>query len=213
MLIYAIGLTAQIFFGARTLIQWVMSERARKSLSPSIFWILSMVASWLFFIYGWMREDFAIILGQLISYYIYIWNLDAKGVWRKIPIELRIILVGTPVAAIVLASGDAATFVATFLKNSRVPVWLLVFGSLGQMIFTLRFVYQLIYSYRRKESLLPVGFWIISVTGSAAIIVYGIIRHDPVLLIGQVPGMVTYIRNIILHKNNYGTIKQNDIQI
>ena len=92
-------------------------------------------------------------------------------------------------------------------------MWLLVFGSLGQMIFTLRFVYQLIYSYRRKESLLPIGFWIISVTGSAAIIVYGIIRRDPVLLVGQIPGMVTYIRNIILHKNNYGKVKQNDIQI
>ena len=103
MLLYAIGLTAQLFFGARTLFQWVMSERARKSLSPSIYWILSMVASWLFFIYGWMREDFAIILRQVVSYYISIWNLDPKGIWRKIPVELRVLLGGTPPAAIVLA--------------------------------------------------------------------------------------------------------------
>ncbi|MDD4058931.1 MAG: lipid-A-disaccharide synthase N-terminal domain-containing protein [Bacteroidales bacterium] len=211
MLLYAIGLIAQIFFGARTLLQWVMSERARKSLSPSIYWILSMVASWLFFIYGWMREDFAIILGQIVSYYIYIWNLDSKGLWRKIPIELRVLLVGTPPAAIVLASGDAASFVSTFLQNESVPMWLLIFGSVGQLIFTLRFVYQLIYSYRRKESLLPMGFWIISVTGSAVIIAYGIIRRDPILLLGQVPGIVTYIRNITLHKNSYGAAGKVDL--
>ena len=211
MLLYAIGLTAQLFFGARTLFQWVMSERARKSLSPSIYWILSMVASWPFFIYGWMREDFAIILGQVVSYYIYIWNLDSKGIWRKIPVELRVLLAGTPPAAIVLASGDAATFITTFLQNESVPVWLLIFGTAGQLIFTLRFVYQLIYSYRKKESLLPLGFWIISVSGSAVIIAYGIIRRDPILLLGQVPGIITYLRNIALHKKYYGTGGQVDL--
>ena len=211
MLLYAIGLTAQLFFGARTLFQWVMSERARKSLSPSIYWILSMVASWLFFIYGWMREDFAIILGQVVSYYIYIWNLDSKGIWRKIPVELRVLLAGTPPAAIVLASGDAATFITTFLQNESVPVWLLIFGTAGQLIFTLRFVYQLIYSYRKKESLLPLGFSIISVSGSAVIIAYGIIRRDPILLLGQVPGIITYLRNIALHKKYYGTGGQVDL--
>lgn len=211
MLLYAIGLTAQLFFGARTLFQWVMSERARKSLSPSIYWILSMVASWLFFIYGWMREDFAIILGQVVSYYIYIWNLDSKGIWRKIPVELRVLLAGTPPAAIVLASGDAATFITTFLQNESVPVWLLIFGTAGQLIFTLRFVYQLIYSYRKRESLLPLGFWIISVSGSAVIIAYGIIRRDPILLLGQVPGIITYLRNIALHKKYYGAGGQVDL--
>ena len=211
MLLYAIGLMAQLIFGARTLFQWVMSERARKSLSPSIYWILSMVASWLFFIYGWMREDFAIILGQVVSYYIYIWNLDSKGIWRKIPVELRVLLAGTPPAAIVLASGDAATFITTFLQNESVPVWLLIFGTAGQLIFTLRFVYQLIYSYRKKESLLPLGFWIISVSGSAVIIAYGIIRRDPILLLGQVPGIITYLRNIALHKKYYGAGGQVDL--
>lgn len=211
MLLYAIGLTAQLFFGARTLFQWVMSERARKSLSPSIYWILSMVASWLFFIYGWMREDFAIILGQVVSYYIYIWNLDSKGIWRKIPVELRVLLAGTPPAAIILASGDAATFITTFLQNESVPIWLLIFGTAGQLIFTLRFVYQLIYSYRKKESLLPLGFWIISVSGSAVIIAYGIIRRDPILLLGQVPGIITYLRNIALHKKYYGAGGQVDL--
>ena len=74
-LIYAIGFLAQGFFSARILVQWAMSERARKVLSPSVFWILSIAGAYLLCLYGWLRNDFAIVLGQVISYYIYLWNL------------------------------------------------------------------------------------------------------------------------------------------
>ena len=80
MLLYVVGFLAQVFFSARILLQWILSERAKRVVSPSIFWILSLAGSYLLFIYGWMRDDFAIVLGQVISYYIYIWNLSAKGV-------------------------------------------------------------------------------------------------------------------------------------
>ncbi|PKP41798.1 MAG: lauroyl acyltransferase [Bacteroidetes bacterium HGW-Bacteroidetes-10] len=208
MLVYAIGFLAQLFFGARTVLQWILSERAKKSLSPSIFWILSIVASWLFFIYGWMREDFAIILGQVIAYYIYIWNLNAKSVWKKVPFLIRAILVITPPVAIFFASGDASEFAATFLRNENIPLWMLIMGSAGQVIFTLRFVYQLIYSVKKGESVLPLGFWIISLSGSSIIIIYALLRMDPVLILGQSFGFIAYIRNIVLHKKHNEQISQ-----
>ena len=77
-MIYVIGFLAQVFFSARILLQWILSERAKRVISPTIFWQLSILGSYLLFLYGWMRHDFAIILGQLISYYIYIWNLEMK---------------------------------------------------------------------------------------------------------------------------------------
>lgn len=83
--VYALGFLAQGLFSARILVQWIMSERARKVVSPTIFWVLSLIASYLFFIYGWLRDDFSIMLGQVIAYYVYIWNLGAKGVWKSIP--------------------------------------------------------------------------------------------------------------------------------
>ena len=83
-LIYVIGFLAQLLFSARLLVQWIASERARKVLSPTLFWQLSMVASFMLCIYGWLRNDFAILFGQLIAYYIYIWNLNAKGAWAKL---------------------------------------------------------------------------------------------------------------------------------
>lgn len=199
-MIYIIGFLAQVFFSARILLQWILSERARRVVSPAIFWILSLAGSYLLFIYGWMRDDFAIVLGQVISYYIYIWNLSAKGVWRRVPKAVRALLFVTPVIAIGFAVAHADAFIHDFFRNEKVPLGLLLFGSAGQVIFTLRFVYQYFYSRRMGESVLPVGFWIISLAGSGAIVAYGLVRHDPVLILGQSVGFIAYTRNILIYK-------------
>lgn len=200
-MIYIIGFLAQICFSGRLLFQWILSERAKRVVSPSIFWLLSLLGSYLLFFYGWLRDDFAIILGQLISYYIYIWNLDIKNDWQKIPRPIRYVLIATPFLAIGYMFTESRAFISQFFQNEKVPLWLLVYGSLGQIVFTLRFVYQWIYSRKRHESMLPLGFWLISLSGSAIIVSYAIVRHDPVLILGQSTGLVVYLRNIwILHK-------------
>ena len=68
---------------------------------------------------------------------------------------------------------------------------------LGQFIYEIRSVYQLIYSYRRGRSELPLGHWVLAVVGSLMIIAYGLIRHDWVLVIGQF-AIVFSFRNIML---------------
>lgn len=199
-MIYVLGFISQVLFFTRTLIQWVLSERAKKVLSPTIYWVLSIVASYLFVIYGWFRNDFAILLGQLISYYIYIWNLDETGVWKRISRFLRSILVITPIVAIVFVVKNGHYFIENFFTNEKIPVWLIIFGTLGQILFSLRFVYQWLYSMSKNESLLPIGFWLISLLGSGIIAIYGIIRVDPILILGQSVGFIAYTRNIILYK-------------
>jgi lipid-A-disaccharide synthase-like uncharacterized protein len=204
MMIYAyvIGFLSQALFSARILFQWILSEKAQKVLSPVIFWILSLAGSYLMFIYGWMRDDFSILLGQMISYYIYIWNLYEQGVWKRINILWQGLLFLTPLVAVAFVCNHAGEFMATFLKNDKIPLRLLLLGSLGQVIFTFRFVYQFVYSARRKESLLPVGFWVMSLLGSLLIVIYGIIRRDPVLVLGQSVGFVAYFRNIVLERRS-----------
>ena len=200
--IYAIGFLAQLFFSARIVIQWVLSERAHRIVSPSAYWICSLAGSWLLFLYGWLREDFAIILGQLISYYVYLWNLNIKGIYGKIPRLARFVLVATPVAALAAIAGHAGAFVDSFLRNEQVPLALLVFGSLGQAVFSLRFVYQWIYSARHGESSLPIGFWVMSLAGSAMIVCYGVARLDPVLILGQSVGFGADARNLFIGYGN-----------
>ncbi len=198
LLITAIGLLAQGFFSARILVQWAMSERARRVLSPSLFWVFSIAGAYLLCLYGWLRHDLAIVLGQVVSYYIYLWNLRAKGVWLRVPRVLRWLLIATPVVAVGFEAGQAGDFAARFLHNPNVPLWLLLFGVAGQLIFTLRFVYQWLYSRRAGASKLPAGFWIISLVGALSIVSYGFIRRDVVLILGQSVGLVAYIRNLML---------------
>lgn len=201
-MIYVIGYLAQLFFSARILVQWILSEKAKKVVSPTLFWVLSLAGSYLLFIYGWLRNDFAIMLGQVISYYIYIWNLNEKNAWKKFPGIAQIILVLTPIIGISFLLKDGSRFLERFLANDDIPLWLVVYGSLGQILFTCRFIYQWWYSRSRGESLLPAGFWIISLAGSSAIISYGIIRQDPVLILGQSFGFISYLRNLVLLKNS-----------
>lgn len=196
--IYAIGFLAQGFFSARILVQWLMSEKARRVLSPTIFWVLSIIGSYLLCIYGWLRDDFAIVLGQCISYYIYLWNLNIKGVWKKVPMIFRIILLLTPVVAAAFMLENTTEVINKLFRNEDIPLWLVIYGCSGQILFTLRFIYQWYYSRRAGESELPAGFWIISLTGSLLIVSYAIIRHDPVLILGQSFGLIAYIRNLCI---------------
>ncbi|MCQ2293711.1 MAG: lipid-A-disaccharide synthase N-terminal domain-containing protein [Bacteroidaceae bacterium] len=197
MFTYAIGFLAQGFFSARTIVQWFLSEKRREVVSPTLFWALSLAGSFLMFTYGWLRDDFAILLGQVISYYIYIWNLRIKGVWQRVPLILRGGLTLLPPVGIT-ALATHTDFTALFLQNADIPLWLVIFGSAGQVIFTLRFIYQWYYSRRQGESQLPRGFWWISLFGSAVIVCYGLLRLDPVLILGQSVGFIAYIRNLMI---------------
>lgn len=197
-MIIAIGLLAQCFFSARILLQWIMSERAREVLSPSLFWILSLCGSYLLCLYGWLRDDFSIVLGQFISYYIYLYNLKLKGIWPRVHVSMKSLLLLTPVVALAFVAANAPQTYEKFFRQADLPLWMIIYGSTGQVIFTLRFIYQMINSHNHGESRLPAGFWILSLIGSLTIVTYGIMRLDIVLILGQSFGVVAYIRNLML---------------
>lgn len=196
--IFAIGFLAQILFSARQLTQWISSERAGKILSPILFWQLSIFASFLLIVYGILRNDLAIIMGQIITYGVYIRNLHYFGFWKKIHILPRLLAYIFPVIAIsILLMGETHNL-QTVLSNKDISSTLMIWGVVGQIVFTFRFIYQWYYSEKRKQSFLPMGFWIISITGSLMVLSYAIVRKDPVLFVGQLFGFVVYSRNIVL---------------
>jgi lipid-A-disaccharide synthase-like uncharacterized protein len=195
--IYCIGFSAQVFFTARVLVQWYLSEKNRKVESPALFWIFSIIGSLILLFYGWLRRDLAIIIGEFISFYIYLWNLRAKGLFDRSSHLLPLLLSLVPLAALALMLKDFPSFSTDFFRSSEVSGVLLVFGIAGQLVFKSRFLVQWFYSVRHGESSLPMVFWIISVAGSLMIIVYGLIRHDWVLVAGQI-GIVASVRNIMI---------------
>tara|TARA_R110002073_G_scaffold126764_6_gene271822 strand:- start:5197 stop:5829 length:633 start_codon:yes stop_codon:yes gene_type:complete len=202
-LIYTIGFVAQILFSSRLVVQWITSEKQRKVITPTLFWTLSLIASFLLFIYGYLRDDFAIMLGQTLTYFIYIRNLQLQKEWQKFHWSLRFILYSVPTLVAIYYFNNNVIDRDVLFKNEAIPIWLLWLGIISQVVFTLRFVYQWLYSEYKKSSSLPLGFWLLSLVGSILILTYAIIRKDPVLFVGHLLGSVIYIRNLILlHKQD-----------
>ena len=196
--VYLLGLAGMGIYGTRIVVQWYISEKSRRIESPGIYWIMSSIGAIILYIYGWLRKDFSIIFGESLSYYIYMWNISVMGLYKKVPKFVIVLQSLFPVAIIALIAKDMPSFVSTFLTNESVPPSLLALGILGQFTYEIRSVYQLVYSIKKKQSLLPLGYWLMSVAGSVMIIVYGVIRHDWVLVLGQF-AVVFSIRNIMLY--------------
>ena len=196
--VYLLGLAGMGIYGTRIVVQWYMSERSHRVETPEIYWVMSSIGAVVLYIYGWLRKDFSIIFGESLSYYIYMWNMSIMGLYKRVPKVVIVIQALFPVVILALISHDMSSFVDSFLHNEDVPPKLLWFGIAGQFTYEIRSVYQLVYSMRRKESILPLGHWLLAVAGSVMIIAYGLIRHDWVLVIGQFAVFFS-IRNIMIY--------------
>lgn len=62
----------------------------------------------------------------------------------------------------------------------------------------MRFFTQWIYSEKKKQSVIPIYFWYLSLIGGTLLLVYAIHRKDPVFIIGQGMGLIVYTRNLVL---------------
>ncbi len=195
--VYLLGLVAMGVYGSRILIQWYLSEKHHRVESPGVYWVLSSLGAVLLYVYGWLRKDLSIIIGESLGYYVYMWNISILGLYKKVPRIVIFLQAIFPLVILALIIQDLPSFVQTFLKNEYVPVGLLLFGIAGQVTYEIRSIYQLVYSYRRHESVLPLGHWVLAVIGSVMIITYGLIRHDWVLAIGQF-SIFFSIRNLMI---------------
>jgi len=82
-----IGFVGQIAFGARFVIQWLVSEKKGESTIPITFWYCSIIGSVILLTYAIHREDPVFILGQSLGSVIYIRNLILIDRKRKSTVE------------------------------------------------------------------------------------------------------------------------------
>jgi lipid-A-disaccharide synthase-like uncharacterized protein len=75
---------------------------------------------------------------------------------------------------------------------------ILVLGFIAQGLFSARFLVQWIVSEKQGRSVVPMAFWYLSVAGGGLLLIYAVIRKDPVFILGQASGLVVYGRNIYL---------------
>ena len=78
--------------------------------------------------------------------------------------------------------------------------WLIV-GFGAQALFSGRFLLQWVHSERRRRSVVPKAFWYLSLSGGALLLAYAIHKRDPVFIVGQSSGLLVYVRNLMLWKD------------
>jgi lipid-A-disaccharide synthase-like uncharacterized protein len=71
----AVGFLGQAFFSARFLVQWIASERKRKSVVPRQFWYFSIGGGLTLLAYAIYRLDPVFVLGQAAGLFVYARNL------------------------------------------------------------------------------------------------------------------------------------------
>jgi lipid-A-disaccharide synthase-like uncharacterized protein len=72
----AFGLVGQLVFTGRFVVQWLSSEREKKSVVPVAFWYLSIAGGVVLLVYAVHRQDPVFMLGQSLGLFVYLRNLQ-----------------------------------------------------------------------------------------------------------------------------------------
>ena len=197
----SIGFIAQALFSARFLLQWILSEKAKRSLMPIHFWYFSIAAAILLLAYAVHRRDPVISAGQLLGLAIYLRNIQfihsEKISAKKLLWFLSWLALSIPAIYTGYWLGPDSAKQPLLLDN----FWT-TFGFIGQSLFTSRFFVQWWASERAQKSITPTLIWYLSLTGSLMLLTYAINMKDPVIIFGQAFGVIIYTRNLMLiHKS------------
>ena len=69
-------------------------------------------------------------------------------------------------------------------------------GLCGTLMFFSRFIVQWIVSEWKKQSVIPVAFWYLSLAGSGILLAYALYVRKPVFILAYAPNSLIYIRNL-----------------
>lgn len=69
------GFFAQFLFFLRFVVQWIASEKEKRSVIPISFWYLGIAGSILILIYSINRKDIVFIVGSVLTTLIYLRNI------------------------------------------------------------------------------------------------------------------------------------------
>lgn len=71
----SLGFVGQALFSARFIVQWLQSEKVKRSVFPITFWYFSIAGGVTLLIYAIHRQDPVFIVGQASGLFIYLRNL------------------------------------------------------------------------------------------------------------------------------------------
>jgi len=187
-----VGALGQGCFFARVLVQWIVSEKRRRSASPRAYWWLSLVAAALLAATAVALEEWVLLPGYFITSAVYGRNLAVgRGGGRLGPLPAALLGLGAGLALILwgLAHGETSAPLA--------PHWIAI-GIAGQAIWSTRFLLQWWFSERAGVSHFPPSFWWLSLVGSVLNLLYTLQLDSPVFWVGFALAWFVPLRNLML---------------
>jgi lipid-A-disaccharide synthase-like uncharacterized protein len=80
-------------------------------------------------------------------------------------------------------------------------VWKVV-GWIGNLVFSSRFIMQWYATEKRKQVVVPQGFWWISLFGALTLLCYSIHQRDSVFIFAYAFSWIPYMRNLVIHRRS-----------
>lgn len=213
--LYFLGFFASLAFAARFTIQWLASEKRRKSYVPPLFWKLSLVGNLLFALHAFIQIQVHICLVQSYNA-IFSWrNLNLmKEPQQQASFKTTVFLIGIStlsVLTIFTIQGLSLYGHYDWVRTPTMPwnntpgeklslLWHIL-GSIGIFLFSSRFWIQWWQAEKNNKSSLGITFWQVSITGALISLLYFIKMYDVVNILGQIMSIIPAIRNLqLIHK-------------
>ena len=80
-------------------------------------------------------------------------------------------------------------------------VWKVV-GWIGNLVFSSRFIMQWYATEKRKQVVVPQGFWWLSLFGALTLLCYSVHQRDSVFIFAYAFSWIPYMRNLVIHRRN-----------
>jgi lipid-A-disaccharide synthase-like uncharacterized protein len=188
------GFVGNLFYALRVLIQWLASERAGKSVVPVAFWWFSLSGAVVYITYAYIRAEIPFILGISATLVPYTRNLMIHYRPNRPPRPIGLVMA--------IASMLGCIPIIVFWRERTVLDYWFILGLCGIAVFHSRFYVQWVHSEAKRKSVMPLTFWYMSLVGSMLLLLYSLIRKDPVYILGFVFNVIPYTRNIMLIRKN-----------
>lgn len=200
LLYYPLGFLPSLFFSSRFFIQWIRSEKAKKSYVDVDFWKLSIAGNAIALIHYFIQLQLIFVLVQSINAFIAWRNLDLikNGGAKFSKKRLFCFFVSFIAAICALFSCHYFYSEAPEIAEKSVSFTWHAFGAIGSFVFASRFWVQWFYAEQNRKSTLNEEFWVLSLLGGLLTIIYALKIGDFVSTVNYTCGMIPYVRNLML---------------
>jgi len=203
-LLYPFGFLSSIAFGLRFFFQWLESEKKQVSVTPKLFWQLSLLGNILLLIHSLIQVHFPMSLCQSINATCAYRNLNlmqkSKTPLSLVTTTLVLITIVASVCSYFYLQGTWILPPSFFFGASRPESspWMHVLGSIGIFCYSIRFWIQWWHAEKSHQSHLPTFFWWLSLMGASLSLIYFYYLGDLVNIIGPLVSFIPYSRNLWL---------------